>query len=147
MKNKEKRQKIIDKVNISAAFSDQEKEWILKSLYIFAEMVERFHLKDDYIYKNIYLIKYPIKDAYGMVQPLIEGFDEIKSYRIYISDKYNFTEPELMAVFLHEMVHTIAKRDILRHNAITYRRAYKYILDRYCINILDIGLKEVDQHE
>lgn len=147
MKIKEKRERIISKVNISEAFTSDEKEWIKNSLYIFSEMVDKFHIKDDYIYKNIYLIKYPIKDAYGMVQPLIEGRTEILSYRIYISDKYKFNEPELMSIFLHEMIHTIAKQDILRHNSITFRRAYKYILDRYCLNILDIGIKEVDKHE
>ncbi len=136
--DKAKRDKFINKVNISDKFNKAEKEYIKNALYIFTDAVQFLEVKEKLLNKNIYIIKYPIKDAYGMIQPLIDGRPEIYSYRIYINETITLDEAELTTVILHELIHTLTNKDILRHGSILYRRIAKYIERKYFLNVFKL---------
>lgn len=129
----------------ASGFPEEKKQAIYDALKIYIRMcIDLSKMK--YVYRPLEIIIAPVKDAYGMVQPLIDGAGGINSYRIYISDKYDFTDQQLKAVFLHEMVHTMSGNNILEHKTILYASAYRYILRYYDINIRRIeGVKEYER--
>lgn len=131
---------IKDLISWASGFPDQDKTAIEQAIYIYAKMIISSGInKKEYLFRRLEIIKAPVNEGFGMCQPLIDGRGGISAYRIYISNDYNFNMKQMQAVFLHEMVHTMSKVDILKHKSRLYHACFLWLFRYYDINILNIG--------
>ena len=93
-----------DSVLDPEAFNQVERQVIEQACYLYVKMIIEQGINKYYLFRNIYLYRGPVKDGYGMCQPLIDGAGGIAGYRIYISNEYRFSIKKLQAIFLHEML-------------------------------------------
>ena len=124
------------------AFNQVERQAIEQACYLYVNMIIEQGFNRFYLFRNIYLYRGPVKDGYGMCQPLIDGSGGITGYRIYISNEYRFSSKQLQEVFLHEMLHTMSRYNILQHKSMLFYACYRYLERYYDINVFNIGYAE-----
>lgn len=114
-------------------FSKKEENIINLVLRQFEEMCEFKHIDEFLIYKAKFFYKIRLSaDTFAFVQPLIDE-KYIIGHRIYINRDYDYTTKELKQIVMHELIHTLAEKEILKHGTIkfndlckTCKRLYGY---------------------
>lgn len=94
-------------------------------IHQFEEMSTAKHIDDFLIYKAKIILHTKISnDTFGMVQPLIDE-NHIIGHRIYINSNYNYTDKELKQVLMHELIHTLSEKNILKHESLKFNELCK----------------------